>query len=395
MTSTNTLLLKLLSATISYIKNATLVDENLVASILSEAKSQAVFPLVYSALVDDGYDLSAYQSQYFGIISGNVKVAKEHKQLHKLLSQNKIECVFLKGCASARFYPDPLLRTMGDVDLIVRESDIPKVTALLIENGYKIDDIDSDNQAHISFHNHKTNVHIELHRQILGIPENDVGEKIKTYFDDIFKKAVLENGEYLRPCDFHHGLILLLHTAQHLTREGVGLRHLCDWAVFVAIFSDADFCALFEKPLKEAGLWKFAKILTRFAVKYLGCPPKAWCGEPDDAVLEALLCDIFVGGNFGKKDFTRYQHIKYISDRSEDMHNKTLARQLFSNIFEKSKQEIDFVKKIPWLLPFGVICIAFKYLFLIITGRRKLDNKAIIEKAYDRKELYDKFKLFK
>lgn len=382
-----------------YLLNESLFDAKIPAcdfiNILSEAHTQTVFPLVYSALIESGCDLSAYQSQYFSVIGNNVKVFEEHKQLHKLLSQNKIEYVFLKGCASARFYPDPLLRTMGDVDLLVRESDIPKVTALLIENGYKRKSDNGSNKVHISLRNPKTMVHIELHRRIGSIPENDAGEKIKTYFADIFEKALLENGEYFRPCDFHHGLILLLHTAQHLTREGVGLRHLCDWAVFIATFSDADFRALFEEPLKENGLWEFAKILTQFAVKYLGCPPKAWCGEPDDAVLEALLCDVFEGGNFGKKDFTRYQHIKYISDRSEDTVNKSPIKQLFSNIVAKAKHEIGFVKKVPWLLPVGIICVAFKYLYLIITGKRKLDNKSLIGTALDRKELYDSFKLFK
>ncbi|MBQ4120203.1 MAG: nucleotidyltransferase family protein [Clostridia bacterium] len=366
-----------------------------ISTVFMEAKSQAVFPLVYSALAKSGYDLSAYQSQYFSIIGNNVKVTEEHKWLHKLLSQNKIEYVFLKGCASARFYPDPLLRTMGDVDLLVRECDVSEAAALLIENGYKIDDINDNNQAHISLYNQKTNVHIELHRRIGFIPENDAGERIKTYFTDIFEKYVLENNEYLRPSDFHHGLILLLHTAQHLTSEGVGLRHLCDWAVFVATFSDADFKELFEKPLKQAGLWEFAKILTQFAVKYLGCPEKAWCGEPDDAVLEALLCDIFDGGNFGKKDFTRYQHIKYISDRSKDNNAKSPLRQLFSNIVTKTKAEVGFVKKAPLLLPIGVICVGFKYLRLIIIGKRKMDNKSLINKALTRKELYDSFELFK
>ena len=363
-------------------------------TVISEAKAQTVFPLVYSAL-SSKYDLSQYQTPYFSIISNNIKVAEEHKALHRLLTQNGIVYVFIKGCASALFYPDPLLRTMGDVDLLVRESDIEKTVTLLVENGYIKDDADDDGDGHISFHNLKTHVHVELHRRILGIPENAVGEKLKPLFDDIFDKAILENGEYLRPCDFHHGLILLLHTAQHLTREGVGLRHLCDWAVFVAHFSDDEFINMFENSLKEVGLWQFAKILTQFAVKHLGCPNKNWCGEADSQVLEGLLNDVLNGGNFGKKDFGRYQHIKYISDRTEDNTAKSPLKQLFSNLVAKARREVGFVKKTPWLLPFGVICVAFKYLWLIITKQRKMDNKSLIKGALDRKELYDKFQLFK
>ncbi len=395
MTQTDTALLKLLSAAIYRAENDISVDENLIAPIFKEAKKQTVFPLVFSVVGKD-QGASAYLPQYYAAIANNVKVVEEHKALHKLLVANGIRYLFIKGCASARFYPDPLLRTMGDVDLLVQECDIPQTVDLLLQNGYLQDDAEDDGEGHISFHNQKTGVHIELHRQILGIPENSAGEKLKSLFADIFEKAVLENGEYLRPSDLHHGLILLLHTAQHLTREGVGLRHLCDWAVFVNSFSDNGFENLFKADLTAVGLWHFANVLTAFAVEYLGCPPKEWCTGVDKTVLEGLLYDVFSGGNFGKKDFNRYQHIKYISDRKEDDNTqKSPFKRLWGNLIAKTRTEIGFVKKMPWLLPIGVICVVFKYLWLIITGKRKMDSKSLIADALDRKELYDKFELFK
>ena len=362
-------------------------------NLMLEAIHQTVFPLVFSALQSET-DVSAYLPQYYAVVANNIKVSEEHKALHKLLTANDITYVFIKGCASAYYYPDPLLRTMGDVDLLVQERDIEKTVELLLKNGYSQDDED-DGKGHISFHNQKTGVHIELHRQIIGIPENSAGAKLKEYFADIFKKAVLENGEYYRPCDFHHGLILLLHTAQHLTREGVGLRHICDWVVFANSFSDSDFVTKFKEKLKSVGLWQFAKILTQFGIEYLGCPPKTWCTEPDMAVLEGLLYDVFSGGNFGKKDFSRYQHIKYITNRTEADTKKSTLKQLFSNIVAKTRLEVKFVKKTPWLLPIGVLCVSLKYFWLIISGKRKMDNSTLIHKALDRKELYKSFKLFK
>ena len=363
--------------------------------VLPESQNQTVFPLVFS-VVQGEQGASAYLPQYYAAIANNVKVVEEHKALHKLLITSGIPYLFIKGCASARFYPDPLLRTMGDVDLLVRECDIPQTVDLLLQNGYLQDDAEDDGEGHISFHNQKTKVHIELHRQILGIPENSAGERLKLLFADIYEKAILENGEYYRPSDLHHGLILLLHTAQHLTREGVGLRHLCDWAVFVNSFSDGEFEALFKADLKAVGLWQFAKVLTAFAVEYLGCPPKKWCDKVDNAILEGLLYDVFSGGNFGKKDFSRYQHIKYISDRADDNNTpKSPFKRLFDNLLSKARNEVGFVKKTPWLLPFGVICVIFKYLWLIITGKRRMDNKALITDALDRKQLYDSFELFK
>lgn len=46
---------------------------------------------------------------------------------------------------------------------------------------------------------------------------------------------------------------MLLHVAGHLINTGIGLRHLCDWAVFVAKFSDEGFCEMFEDKLKAVG----------------------------------------------------------------------------------------------------------------------------------------------
>ena len=56
----------------------------------------------------------------------------------------------------------------------------------------------------------------------------------------------------------------------HMTSESIGLRHLCDWAVFVNSISNNEFVGLFSENLKSFGLWKFAQIMTATSEKYLG-----------------------------------------------------------------------------------------------------------------------------
>ena len=361
------------------------------ANILPEAAKQTIFPLIYTALYGE-CDLSAYTTQYYSAISHNVKVIEEHKTLHKLLCENNIPYVFLKGCASARYYPEPLLRTMGDVDLLVNEKDIEKTVCLLDDNDYRT--TDDFNGIHIEFKS-KNNLTIELHRQINGIPNGKVGQKVSSLFSNIFEKAVLVNDEYLCPSDFHHGLILLLHTASHLTNEGIGLRHLCDWAVFISKFSNEEFLRLFEKPLKEIGLWEFAVILSATSVKYLNCPKKSCINHCDNNIIDGVIEDIFSGGNFGKKDYSRYQQIKYISNRDKKTVNSSHPiAQVLKNISSKAQSEIEFVKKCPFLLPLGCVIILFKYFCLVATKKRKLDNKKVLFDAKKRKNLYDCFNLF-
>ena len=378
----------------SIFKSTTLNRELLnSAEFFSEAKKQTVFPLVYNVLSGE-YDLSAYQSQYYSIISNNVKVFEEHKRLHKLLVENNVSYVFLKGCASARYYPDPLLRTMGDVDLLISPEDTEKVDRLLLAAGYeKYADADNDD-THIGYKS-KNGVICELHRQINGIPKNETGKKISNLFSNIFEKPTLVNGEYLCPSDFHHGLIMLLHTATHLTHEGIGLRHLCDWAVFIEKFSDQEFCDMYKKSLEEIGLWKFACILSACSIKYLGCSPKESVSNIDEKLIDNIVEDIFSGGNFGRKDYSRYQQIKYISNsQNREISNSHPLSQLFSNLISKARHT-KLIRKYPLMLPFGCVWIAFEYLLLVITGKRKLDSKKTIENANERKNIYSEFELFK
>ena len=197
------------------------------------------------------------------------------------------------------------------------------------------------------------------------------------------------------PDKFHHGLIILLHTANHLTNEGVGLRHLCDWAVFVNNFSNEEFINTFEKPLKETGLWRFAQLLTACSIKHLGCDQKAWVGETDDDLLDGIIADVLNGGNFGYKDTNRYNQIKYISDRkSGEKAKRSPIFQLFSSINQKTKKEFKFVNKSKFFLPIGWFFTVIKYLYLVVMGKRQLDGISTITGSKQRKEIYSQFRLF-
>ena len=363
------------------------------ADILVESKAQSVFPLVYSSL-SKSPDYSKYLPAYYSMINNNIQVIEEHKNIHRLLSANNIPYVFLKGCASARYYPEPLLRTMGDVDLLILPQDTEKVDGLLCSNGFKKFADSGNQEIHIGYKS-ESGIICELHRKINGIPKNEVGQKISEYFSDIIENSVLIDNEFICPNDFHHGLILLLHTASHLTKEGVGLRHLCDWAVFVEKFSEQEFCDTFKNALNEIGLWKFACILTACCVKYLGCAPKEWTGAVSENLIDSVIEDIFTGGNFGKKDYTRYQQIKYIADsKNHEISKSHPILQVFKNLVSKAKNK-KLVKKNIIFLPIGCVIVVLDYLFLIIAKRRTIDSKHIITDATKRKKIYSEFELFK
>ena len=183
-----------------------------------------------------------------------------------------------------------------------------------------------------------------------------------------------------------------------MTNEGIGLRHLCDWAVFVNRFTDKEFRDMFESKLKSFGLWRFCGILTRTCELYLGIDKKEFVSEINISrdLAERVLEDILNGGNFGKKDSNRYREIKYISDRNDKtVSERGIASQLLSSVNAKVKDN-KLVKKSKLFYPVGLALESGKYIGLLLTGKRKNTGTAeMLKEASERKSLYNDLELFK
>ncbi len=354
-----------------------------------------------TAFADFPEELTAY-ADFSGIrknlqvrMSDNLAVNKSHFKIHKLLTDAKIPYVVLKGLASALYYPDFLLRSMGDVDFLVSGADLNKACKVLEENGFKPSD--KSHGDHLVYADGVCRY--ELHTEPAGMPKGEAGELVKGYLTDLLEKAKIQNtlfGGICVPSNFHHGLIILLHTCHHLTSSGVGLRHLCDWAVFVNSVSDDEFCNLFEDKFKKIGLWEFARILTRVCEKYLSCPAKAWVGKVDEALVDALAKDIFEGGNLGQKSDDRSHEAMILAHYGDEEHkDKSNSKRFIAYVNQAVKNNWKSAEKNKLLLPVGWFYFGGRYVFRSLKGERpriKVNN--FISEAKQRKELFDSLKLF-
>ena len=245
-----------------------------------------------------------------------------------------------------------------------------------------------------------------MHRNVNGVPGGKVGERIQAEINKTIDTAIEVNvdGIVCRvPDKFHHGLIMLLHTASHLTSEGVGLRHLCDWVVFASSMRDDEFRELFEVKLKDFGLWRFAQALTLLGITYLSAPERSWAAEAIEnnsltsEQLERLMEDILASGNFGKKDANRYREIKYISDRGKHIvSSDSIIRQGFKTMNSKVYADYRTIERHRILLPFGYVAEGVRYIGLLLTGKRKSSGtREMLKEAAERKSLYASLELFK
>ena len=390
--------------------NIPTIKKDSLSPLIKESHAQTVFPLLFSALDSQMKELlsaeqyTKYSEVFFRYAIAGTQNFAEHGELHELMSKNQIPYVAIKGLASAMYYPEPSLRSMGDVDFLVLKDKVTDAGKLLESIGFAVDHGEEDDGIHIAYTRPPMSIW-ELHWSINGIPNNDVGKKIQEEMDSAISTAeeIEVDGVTCRmPDKLHHGLIMLLHTASHLTSEGVGLRHLCDWVVFVSALSDIEFRKVFEKKLKEFGLWRFAQVLALLGIQYLGAPKRVWAIDALESrkitpeQLEGLMNDILSGGNFGFKDMNRYREIKYISDRSEHTIGKSsLFRQGFKAMTSKVYADYKTIDKHRFLLPIGYIAEGGKYIGLLLTGQRKSSGtKKMLQEASERKKLYNSLRLF-
>lgn len=410
MNEVRSLLLKTIGAAL-FDKTVPTIEKESIVPLIKESKAQAVFPILFSALdvqLQELLNAEQYakcnEEFYRYAIAGTQNFA-EHGELHELMVSNKMPYVAMKGIASAMYYPEPSLRSMGDVDFLVEQEKVAEAGKLLESIGFTVDHGEEDEGKHIAYTRFPMSIW-ELHRTVNGIPATAVGERIQEEMAETIntaQKLNIEGVTCLVPDPLHHGLIMLLHTASHLTNEGVGLRHLCDWVVFVSSLSDTEFRKIFEKKLKDFGLWRFAQVLTMLGIRYLDAPKRVWALEAYESKkitseqLENLMNDILSGGNFGTKDMNRYREIKYISDRDErTVGSGSILRQGFKTMNHKVYENYKTIKKYRFLLPIGYIAEGGKYLGLLVSGKRKTsDTKQMLKEAAERKKLYSSLNLFK
>lgn len=205
--------------------------------ILNLADIHNVSGIIYTALNNNDYKLlkEINDKLYKSFLTTAVVSAKrdsETDKIIKLLTDNGIWHLMSKGYLIKNYYPNPELRTMGDIDILVKEKDLRKATDIIKENGYNITGI---------FYNEvgfdKNNLHFELHDQLNEKIGNgiDFGE----YYKSKCKKAVLISGLTYRLTHEDHFIYTIVHIGKHFSKSGCGIRMIMDIAVFINCFGNS------------------------------------------------------------------------------------------------------------------------------------------------------------
>ncbi|MBE6786751.1 MAG: hypothetical protein E7537_00215 [Ruminococcaceae bacterium] len=321
----------------------------------------------------------------------NSQVLSAQNKLIKILEDNNFPYIILKGLASASYYPDPTKRVLGDVDFLILPEQQPLVEEALINAGYK-KELD-EHICHRVFK--KPHEHLEMHFEVAGIPNGNAG----TLFRNYLKNAALKytnnkNPNFNNPLPQIHAAIILLHTIHHLLGEGIGLRHLCDWAYFIEKTHTYPFWQEEFLPLlKKSGTFKFACVITKTAHIYLGTACPEWAKDIEQNLCEQVIEDLFSSGNFGKKDSNRAGAGRMISLNGKNGTKNNKFKNQILTLCGSMYYLYPFLRKWKILYPFVFVWRIIRYLILMLFGKRPSLIKANAY-ANERLAVYKQFELY-
>jgi len=357
--------------------------------VYDEANFQSVIPFVYDATA--GIEnipadiLKKLKAHTIAIMFNNDKVTKVQTSVCKLLEDNKINYCILKGLSVARYYNKPELRTLGDVDILVSKDAFDYVKSFLSQNGYVLTD-DEKNHFHCAFK--KDEVRIELHFEMSDFPNTSVCDELRKELDkamEYVEKAECMGLQFYSLDVLYQACSLLLHTERHISKDGIGLRQLIDFGMFIKenpeFLSDEENVAF----LKKFGLYKLTIICSDLFEKY-------FCNsEIDNKVAEKLLEMSLKKGTFGSKQEKEESY----SNGSVRVNSKNKFFAFFEFTQNRALLTWSLAKKYQFLKYLGFIYLPIRHIFRTVFKKQKVDYKKVLKSNNEVYSLYNDLSIFK
>lgn len=305
-----------------------------------------------------------------------------------------IPAVVLKGSSVARYYPQPELRVLGDIDILVREADLEAVAGIMEAQGYI--KRESEHGFHIGYA--RAGACVEIHYHVTDFPDSAGGqaaEKVTAHFLEDIHPGTVGNHTFPVLSESHQAISLLLHMIRHMFSTGIGLRQLCDWAVYVSSVDPALFVGETIPLLSQCGLLRYAEVATGACVEYLGLPDQhlSWCAGVEKDVCRAFAADVFRSGNMGAANTEAMGSL--FTDREAMGRKQAPVQALAVGVNRLAYMHFPVMRKYRILLPLAWVYLPLRYFVRSLLGLRpKKSAVKVVVSAKKRRDLYEKLRMF-
>lgn len=286
--------------------------------VFMEAKDHAVVGLAAPSVPIEV--AQKWKEYVFQNTAHDMQVLYCQNQLVRLFSANGIPLVILKGTAASIYYPDPLQRTMGDIDFLVSNGQFEIARETMEKHGYNAKYGYDEDSIHMAFT--KNGILLEMHRHF-NISGLSIDKAIWEGFAHRCNASVIGCEFEMLPT-LENGLVLLAHIRHHLIDEqhSLGLRQIIDWMMYVHANNGRDgWKDAFMALARQYRLDTLASIVTAVCKKQLGMPDDVDL-IADEATTKELFELIMANGDFSvKRDYVElknkqvqvaYQNLKLI-----------------------------------------------------------------------------------
>ena len=372
MTQSETILLSLIKKSLFGIDYSLPSDVDWNA-VFQEAQDQAVVGIVAPVVPHDcPYEIEAkWNSAKNHQIAQQVRYWHAQDQLDKLLTENEIPYVILKGAAAAMNYPDPFRRSMGDIDFLVPPKLFERAKTLLLENGYIQNHEQNDRNIGLS----KDHISFELHFRF-SYSDLNMEDVLLNGLSHSERKTVENHSFYALPT-VENGLVLLGHLWGHL-HTGVGLRQVLDWMLFVHDnLNDELWNAVFSSLTKAYGLQKLAITTAHMSQKYIGLPDNySWYAKADETLCYDLLSQILHFGNFDRKSVNKTIADVKVQGALSGIHRYGFFRLLQ----QRGEAHWEACHRHPWLKSFAWLYQLIRYPVLWLKMPKQYNLSVLVQK---------------
>lgn len=366
-------------------------------SLIRYGNMNNILSLLYEGLYALGIPLPEEEKRF---LAGRVKVSyrKSYAMLSfaervcALLEREQIPYVLLKGVFVSTLYPSFEQRSSGDVDVYVPVAkDFQRAYELFQKEGFVAQKDFAFHHISMTYTDVMGAYCLELHGKVMDDTSN---EKFNRRVNKMFGKvsttsfAFPETGfvcKTLSPTE--NAVYLLLHMLQHFISSGFGLKLLCDWTLFLEQYTKEIDKEQFFAKLSHLGLTGFCSMITKMCERFLaletGCASDFIYEPIEEEKLQEFLAEILNAGECGAADQNRMALV--LGDGLLGAFRE-LHRHMKRRFHRLSK--IWLLWPVLWLIT-GV-CFVWNNHFV-----RKVDTRAVLDTAQERKKLADTMHLFK
>ena len=238
-----------------------------------------------------------FRMDFFSLARQSIFTDKNLLYLTNVLTENKIPHTLFKGSVLRDFYPDKVLRTMGDIDVLVEEEYTQKMILSLKKAGFNFETEHFHGNANVfNYNGTEFEVHSIVASRNCTIHSGN--------FVEFFRKAqshIIKKGEYTYIFEpEYHIVFLMYHLLKHFERNGCGIRMFLDFPFFMDGNSDCIDLEKVKVLLEELDLVDFAKAVLHFCEYAFGYKvPEILKSNIDEDVFSLFKNKIINAGTFG------------------------------------------------------------------------------------------------